>query len=583
MILNLVHRPATGRLRAMFDLQQQMAHSLGLKVTLLIPYDVMFDPDIVEGLRNDHAAYGDELGIWFGESAVGYLSEEFDCGEPFLWLHTRDNKYRIIRTIVEKFRSVFHCPPQVVGSYHLDAESARILHELCPEVQACIAGCFEEGVRVYHGCNNSWYLFNEGMPWWPWYPAKNNTLRPAADQEDWCGMVAVPHLCRDLALSYEGRNDFFATHPANVQRAMANNGSSAPYVFNLVDMHRYQERLNNGFSYINVFVGPNWLSGSPNIQDSDADTQKLYYDYLVYFTQLREENALVDMSMSEFASWFKKNVPFRHVRAYDAKEILYGGGKEYFWYLSPEMRLTLDLCQGGSVGDLRPYAARLARCTGADKANGAMGSNPYLIHSQHRTGNAHHYADGARTTLLAQCQGETLDLADIPLRVQSVQNQDGTIHLQLTSAQLHFSNGISAVIDTFYEITDATLRIHRALRELSQGAQKLRLTEYVKGCWGTTEYPESLKGVSLSLEGQNGKRTAIEFAYLGRTQQLPNAVCASAYIPELQTKLALRPDKPCVAAVAEGYLFNPYYTLSSTRELKQGEEMVTCLSVLKET
>ena len=35
-------------------------------------------------------------------------------------------------------------------------------------------------------------------------------------------MVAVPHLCRDLALSYEGRNDFFATHPANVQRAMAN-------------------------------------------------------------------------------------------------------------------------------------------------------------------------------------------------------------------------------------------------------------------------------------------------------------------------------------------------------------------------
>ena len=26
MILNLIHRPATGRLRSMFDLQQQMAH-----------------------------------------------------------------------------------------------------------------------------------------------------------------------------------------------------------------------------------------------------------------------------------------------------------------------------------------------------------------------------------------------------------------------------------------------------------------------------------------------------------------------------------------------------------------------------
>ena len=31
MILNLIHRPATGRLRSMFDLQQQMAHSLGLR------------------------------------------------------------------------------------------------------------------------------------------------------------------------------------------------------------------------------------------------------------------------------------------------------------------------------------------------------------------------------------------------------------------------------------------------------------------------------------------------------------------------------------------------------------------------
>ena len=46
MILNLIHRPATGRLRSMFDLQQQMAHSLGLKVTVLIPYDTMFEPDI---------------------------------------------------------------------------------------------------------------------------------------------------------------------------------------------------------------------------------------------------------------------------------------------------------------------------------------------------------------------------------------------------------------------------------------------------------------------------------------------------------------------------------------------------------
>lgn len=83
MILNLIHRPATGRLRSMFDLQQQMAHSLGLKVTVLIPYDTMFEPDIVQGLLEDHSRYGDELGIWFGEIATDRMNEVLNAASLF--------------------------------------------------------------------------------------------------------------------------------------------------------------------------------------------------------------------------------------------------------------------------------------------------------------------------------------------------------------------------------------------------------------------------------------------------------------------------------------------------------------------
>ena len=43
MIVNVIHRPASGRLYEMFRLQQKFAHELGLKVTLLIPYDFFFD------------------------------------------------------------------------------------------------------------------------------------------------------------------------------------------------------------------------------------------------------------------------------------------------------------------------------------------------------------------------------------------------------------------------------------------------------------------------------------------------------------------------------------------------------------
>ena len=97
-----------------------------------------------------------------------------------------------------------------------------------------------------------------------------------------------------------------------------------------------------------------------------------------YTHLLRQEGALQDMTMSEFALWYKRNVPVGAAQIYDAKEILYGGGKEYFWSISPQMRLTLDLCQGGSIGDLRPFVSQIPRCTGADTSVGVMGSNPYL-------------------------------------------------------------------------------------------------------------------------------------------------------------------------------------------------------------
>jgi hypothetical protein len=231
-------------------------------------------------------------------------------------------------------------------------------------VQVAVAGCFEEGVRVFHGCNDSWYLFNEGMPWGPWYPSKTHSLRPALDEDDWAGIVAVPHLTRDLVLSYEGRNDFFATHPGNVQRAMAYRGTDAPYMFNLVDQHRYQEDFNDGYSYCHIFVGAGWLAPNHNVPDPEELSKKLYRDFLAYFAGLRDQGQVVDMTMSEFAAWYRQHVPIGRPQVALAKDVLYGSGKHYFWYVDPYFRVTVDAAQGGSIGDLRPYVGQFACVTG---------------------------------------------------------------------------------------------------------------------------------------------------------------------------------------------------------------------------
>ena len=121
MIVNVIHRPGSGKQYEMFRLQQRIAHELNLKVTLLIPYDFMFDAEVDADLMRYHEAYGDELGIWMGELTGGRMQQTVPSKEPFLWLHTKENKVKILKEVLRKFRAVFGMEPRCFGGYHMDA------------------------------------------------------------------------------------------------------------------------------------------------------------------------------------------------------------------------------------------------------------------------------------------------------------------------------------------------------------------------------------------------------------------------------------------------------------------------------
>lgn len=580
MYVNLIHRPGTKAQRPMFELQQKIAHELGLKTTVFLQYDNLFDEELLQQVQADKEEYGDEIGIWFANLSATSLVEKLHKKETFLWLFTAEEKKVIISEHIEKFRSIFGYHPVSVGCYHMDSVSLKLLHELSPETKISIGGCFEEGVKVFHGCNNSWYLFNEGMPFFPWYPAKHNSLVPARDCEEWDGIVLVPHLMRDMVLSYEGRNDFFASHPANIQRAMANEGEICPYTLNLLDMCRFQEQFNEGFSYSNTFVGPNWLSGSINVQDSDEITQQIYREYLEYLAQLSKENKIQVIYMKEFADAFVKEVEIGTAQQYFAKEILYGSGKHYFWYCSPEWRLLLDMQQGGSIGDLRPYCGRTPRWTGADSPQLAMGSNPYLIQSQYRSGNAHHSADGARTTLLLTCNGETKDMCDYPTRIERVQTAHNQTELILQKQRVCFDNNVCVTLETKLTIYRCgKIMFRRMLTDCNQENAVFQAEEYVKAGYGVTEYPEDLTSVTLQVTGE--KHISTKYQYTGRTYASAEGSSCSAVIPQLNVRLSLEnaDGRNCKIYAKDGYLFSPYYTLGITSDIQEGKEMVTCLKV----
>ena len=556
-----------------------MVHSFGLKVTIMLHYHDLFDEDMIRLAVKYRDEFGDEIALAL-HVLKGPGLDELAAGLDSIWLFSEERKRQILELVLPKYREVFGSHPIAIGSYHFDSSTLRILKDMAPEVETVIGGCFEEGVRVFHGCNHSWYLFNEGMPWGPWYPSKTHALRPARDAGDAVDVVALPHLCRDMSLSYEGRNDFWASHPPNVIRGMGNDATWCPYDRNLIDQYRMQGPLLGKPVYYNTFVGPQWLTWSPNSEYPPEVAWELYRKQLQYFAELREAGELQDMTMSDYGAWHRAHRTYDENEFYWAKELLYGSKKHYFWFLDTYQRMLIDPTQGGSIGDFRPYVGQVEVSTGPDTPHREIGSYPYLIQSQHRTGYPNHYQDGSRTTLLITADDETIDLATCRTRVESVDRNGGEVVLRLSPAELHFANGTDLQIVTVYRFKGkGQTLIERSLVQNSRPDIDVIFQEYFKGCYGRTEYAEDLHDVSLFVCGTLNNRRPYD--YLGRRIETEAATSVGATVPHLNTEILLSPAEGCAVsgAAQEGHLFNPYYTLSLSYKIKNGEVVRTCITL----
>jgi hypothetical protein len=282
-VLNLVHRPElapeyaekiTGQGREedlgraalrdesldIFALQQRIAHENGLRTTIQMTYASLFSDEAVAMARAHHERYGDEialtlLGLPCEEFRAKYRTKDF-C----IWMFSLEDKRSIVTDVFEKFHDRFGFYPASTGSYYMDAELIQLVKALYPSVKCAVATCWEEGPKAYHTTNNSWYTLMDGGPWAPWIPSRQNTHAPAADEAEDAGIVAVPHLSRDLLACYDGNGSNFGTHPQNVLRGMCYRDGQYPYLFNLVDQYRHLAKYNRGEAYNMMFVGPGWMN-----------------------------------------------------------------------------------------------------------------------------------------------------------------------------------------------------------------------------------------------------------------------------------------------------------------------------------
>lgn len=612
LILNIIHRPemvpeyaekVTGYGKEedigrealltesldIFRMQQKIAHKNGLKTTIQMTYASLFNEEAVAIAKAHHKKYDDEIALSLLGLPCKEFREKYHTKDFCIWMFSMDDKKAIVKDVFEKFHEQFGFYPSSTGSYYLDAELINYIKEQYPTVTCAVATCWEEGPKAYHTCNNSWYTLFDGGPWNPWIPSKQNTHAPAANKDEDSGIVAIPHLSRDLIACYDGNGSNFGTHPQNVLRGMIYDTKSweYPYLYNLIDQYRHLEKFNNGYAYNMMFVGPGWMNKMGRWEAPFELLEKAYEDGMEYYGKLKKEGKLTDMTMKEFAAHYRKIKTYTEPECALWRDILYGSKKQVFWYADPYMRACVNMDEGGAIVDLRPYAAKIEWPVGIGTKHVQDASYPFLIQEKYRAGYFTHYAgEGTIRSAKLSFRGEEVDLCLCRTKAEFSEETltDGKKIriLTLKPVTIEFAQ-LTVKLQTklYFEEASAAIRIERTILEMSDPNAKVELNEYMVACYGTTEYPEDMTGIRLTAENEKEKKEIL-YAYKCREERLDGAKSVAAVIDAINTRVSLSARREAVTGyVREGYAFSPMFTLGYQTTLKNKEVFSTWLSLAK--
>ena len=564
-----------------FRTQQQIAHENGLRTTIQMTYASLFNAEAVAIAKEHHEQFGDEIGSTFLGLQCAEFREKFKSKELAIWLFAMEDKRKIVDEVFDKFYEVFGFYPTSTGSYYMDAELVNYIKEKYPMVKAAVATCWEEGPKAYWNANNSWYTLMDGGPWNPWIPSKRNIHCIASDEADDIGIVAIPHLSRDLMAVFDGPGSYYGTHPQNILRGMVYENREIPYFKNIVDQYRAMVKYNRGYAYNMMYVGPGWMSKGGRWEADYAFLLKSYKDGMAYYGELKQQGLLQDLTMSEFADVYRQNRPYTRPECTLWKDILYGSQRQMFWYADPDMRFCLDMNQGGAMVDLRPYAAKLVRPCGVGTKANQDASYPFLVQSLYRAGFFTHYAgEGSVKSCKIGVGSEQVDLC--ACRTQASFSEEGDTRIVTLGPVTIEFDGFSARVQSIFRLTEGSgeVEIVRRILDSTNPDADFSLDEYITACYGTTEYPEDLTGVRLTLVAAD-KTESIEYAYRCREAEAENVQFVEAIIPPVDTRLTMRADGPAAGYFREGFSFSPMYTLGIKKTVKAKGELRTWLKVAK--
>ena len=313
-----------------------------------------------------------------------------------------------------------------------------------------------------------------------------------------------------------------------------------------------------------MFVGPGWLNKMGRWEAPYELLKQSYEDGMAYYGKLKKEGQLIDMTMSEFADYYRHKHPnYNTPECALWKDILYGSNKELFWYCDPYLRTCLDFNQGGAMIDFRPYAAKLDRECGIGTDYVYDATYPYLIQANYRAGYFTHYA-GAGTVKSCKVtyKGESVDLC-LVRTMAKYEKVSGGVELTTNPMTLELG-GEKIEIVSIYTFLEGEGVIKTERKLLSKHSDPVLFEEYFTGAFGNNEYQADMSKVRFKVDEKN-----MDYLYKGRKLIKEHAKEAFVIIPDVETELSMWGDNDELY-VEEGIAFSPIYRLALKKQIKEG-------------
>ena len=556
------------------------AHEAGLKITHAVSPEKARQSEVAAELADYRNRFGDEVVLWLQPDG-----EMLDaCGvtenPQFFCYFSREAKRKLARAMVELYREVFGGRFEAAAYFNLDAFSLGALKDAAPELVSVMALVFEEGINVLHGhryFDLEWLCWTEGSPWWPWVPRKGNIAAPAGPDDERIELVCVPHLMRDMIQSFDSRDDFFSSQPMDEMRSKSVWPGNIEYTRRFFAEHLRQAENNHGYAYYQFFESPGSLeaNGHHVFDEPSEDFAEVYEGYIAFLGDRVRSGAVRQLSMAEFGKWFLERFGgYTPPTLSHWRDIRFGSGKEYVWYLDENMRVALAANRGGAIVDLRPYAAKIVKeSAGVDTEYLWDLSYPFLIQNHHR------YTTVCKGML--EYNGIVRDLAEEFMTVAKVEQTAAETVVRFHPIDLAFGDMTCTVESTCAFTSSGEIRRTVTVRSPSKTSGTIAFCEYFRGAWGTTDLPTNLAGLVLKVSDETAQY-GFPYAHKGRKLDRPDALSCEVGFPSENFRLILEGcEGGWIGSVEEGTLFQTFYTLTLEKSLalEEGISFATRIAV----